>query len=109
MRSKTTPKSRRRKAAPAAWSLPAMLAETIRRIGRLVFARLQKSKAERQLRLCETVSLGDKRFVAVIEVGPQRFLIGGTTHSVSLLGKLRRPSPPEFAGLLTSCETHRVM
>jgi hypothetical protein len=42
-------------------------------------------RRERSLRIGETVSLGDKRFVAVLEFERQRFLIGVTSQSVSLL------------------------
>ncbi|HEX4036787.1 MAG TPA: flagellar biosynthetic protein FliO [Acidobacteriaceae bacterium] len=42
----------------------------------------------KQLRVAETVSLGDKRFVAVVHVAGQKFLIGGGSQGVSLLTKL---------------------
>lgn len=42
----------------------------------------------RTLRLCESLSLGDKRIVAVIECGDQRYLLGATPQSVSLLQAL---------------------
>jgi hypothetical protein len=42
----------------------------------------------RQLRVAETVSLGDKRFVAVVQVEGRKFLIGGGTAGVSLLTQL---------------------
>lgn len=42
----------------------------------------------KKLRLMETVSLGEKRFVAVIEVDGQRLLIGGGASGVSLLRSL---------------------
>jgi hypothetical protein len=41
-----------------------------------------------QLRLAETVSLGEKRFVAIIHVEGRKFLIGGGTAGVSLLTQL---------------------
>jgi hypothetical protein len=41
-----------------------------------------------QLRLAETVSLGEKRFVAIIHVEGRKFLIGGGTSGVSLLTQL---------------------
>ncbi len=43
---------------------------------------------QRQLRLEETLSLGEKRFVAVLNFGGQRFLIGGASQSVALLTRL---------------------
>lgn len=44
---------------------------------------------ERKLRLCESVSLGDKRFAAVLEYEGHRFLIGGAAQSVQLLTALQ--------------------
>ena len=43
---------------------------------------------QRRLRLCETLSLGEKRFVAVVEYGRQRFLLAGTQQNISLLQRL---------------------
>lgn len=45
-------------------------------------------RASRQLRLCETVSLGNRAYVAVVGYGEQRFLVGGTNHSLALLAQL---------------------
>ena len=42
----------------------------------------------RTLRLCESLSLGERRFVAVIEYGHSRFLLGGTSSSLVLLSRL---------------------
>lgn len=52
---------------------------------------LQKQNAfsgKKQLRVCETVSLGEKRFVAVVQIDGQKFLIGGGSAGVSLLSEL---------------------
>ena len=49
---------------------------------------------ERSLRVCETVSLGDKRFVAVVQFERRRFLLGVTPHSVSLLQGLGEQDLP---------------
>ena len=48
--------------------------------------------AKKQLRVCETVSLGEKRFVALVQVENQKFLIGGGASSVSLLAELENES-----------------
>jgi len=45
-------------------------------------------RAERQLRLCESLSLGEKRFLAIVQCGKQHLLIGVTGESVSLLRQL---------------------
>jgi hypothetical protein len=52
----------------------------------------------RRLRVCETVSLGEKRFVAVIDVDGERFLVGGASSSLVTLARLE-PSR-EFAAVL---------
>jgi hypothetical protein len=41
-----------------------------------------------RLRLCETLPLGDCRFVAVVELEQSRFLLGGTVSSMVLLARL---------------------
>lgn len=45
-------------------------------------------QAKKRLRVCETVSLGEKRFVAVIEVDGKQFLVGGASGSVATLARL---------------------
>jgi flagellar biogenesis protein FliO len=51
----------------------------------------------RKLRLCETLALGERRFVAVVEFEQQRFLIGGTGTAVALLANLPPAAPAERA------------
>jgi flagellar biogenesis protein FliO len=46
------------------------------------------SRPVRRLRVCESLGLGDRRFVAVIEFDQSRFLIGGTSNSMVLLARL---------------------
>ncbi len=43
----------------------------------------------RRLHVRETLSLGDKRFVAVIEFDRQEFLVGGSGNSLALLARLQ--------------------
>ena len=45
-------------------------------------------RPERRLRVAETVALGERRFVAVVEFEKARFLVGGTSASLSLLARL---------------------
>ena len=55
----------------------------------------------RRLRVSETISLGDKRFVSIVEVDGTSFLIGGGTGSVVLLTPLTpRPESQSFPGAL---------
>jgi len=45
-------------------------------------------RAPKCLRLCESLPLGDRRFLAVVEFEKQRFLVGGTASSLVLLSRL---------------------
>jgi flagellar biogenesis protein FliO len=45
-------------------------------------------RQERSLRVCETLSLGERRFLVVVQFGQQKFLIGSTSQSISLLHRL---------------------
>lgn len=49
---------------------------------------LLSRQATRRLRVTETVSLGEKRFVSILEVDGEQFLLGGSTSSLVLLAKL---------------------
>ena len=51
--------------------------------------RAVKVRKPRRLRVCETLSLGERRFLAVIEFDRQEFLVGGTGSSLELLAKLQ--------------------
>ncbi len=51
--------------------------------------RAAKARKARRLRVCETLSLGERRFVAVIEFDRQEFLVGGTGNSLELLARLQ--------------------
>ena len=42
----------------------------------------------RSLRLCESLSLGDRRFIAVVAYEQSHFLVGGTSGSLVLLTRL---------------------
>jgi flagellar biogenesis protein FliO len=51
--------------------------------------RAAKTRKTRRLRVCETLSLGERRFLAVIEFDRQEFLVGGTGSSLELLARLQ--------------------
>ena len=58
----------------------------------------------RQLRLCETLALGERRFLVVVEFGSQKLLIGTSGNAMTLLTKLGHTElgdtglePEEFA------------
>jgi len=58
-------------------------------------------RRERRLRLCESLSLGDKRSIAVVEFEQKRFLVAVTSENISLLQTLEpaRTQTPEIAEL----------
>ncbi|HXP81331.1 MAG TPA: flagellar biosynthetic protein FliO [Verrucomicrobiae bacterium] len=60
------------------------LASFLNRIASLASAH----RRERRLRLCEMLSLGEKRFIAVVEYGQEKFLLAGTPQNISLLRRL---------------------
>jgi len=66
------------------------VAECIQRLSKLF---LKRRGCGRKLELQEIQQLGEKRFVAIVRVGKQKFLIGGAAASVSLLAEVHgRPS-----------------
>jgi hypothetical protein len=60
------------------------------RTGSVIDARLRRmsARAPKRLRLCESLPLGERRFVAVVEFESERFLLGGTASSLTLLSRL---------------------
>ena len=70
-------------------NLPASLhLNSVVRFVRAAFGRFARPafwKRQRDLRVCETLSLGNRNFVAVLGYQDQRFLIGGTPNSISVL------------------------
>jgi flagellar biogenesis protein FliO len=62
-------------------SLSALMTKLSGRIGSI--------RPKRRLRVCESVSLGDKRFVAIVQFERKRFLVGCAQNSVSLLTVLQ--------------------
>lgn len=61
-----------------------------------------QSHSARQLYLRETLALGERRFLAVVEFDQQKFLIAGTGSSVAMLTALpgKRTSPQSSQGSL---------
>jgi flagellar biogenesis protein FliO len=48
----------------------------------------KRRRSAHRLRLSETLSLGEKRFLAVVQFQQQEFLVGGTGNSIALLARL---------------------
>ena len=68
--------------------------------------KLRKPQLPHRLQLCESLSLGGKRMVAVIQYDTCRFLIAGSANSVTLLARLGES--PDFSELLSEwCERQR--
>ena len=51
---------------------------------------LLAGRASRRLSVSETVSLGEKRFVSILCVDGEQFLVGGSSSNIVLLAKLDR-------------------
>ncbi len=66
--------------------------DVLSRLFTMVQGLWKTKRAQKHLRVCESVSLGDKRFVAVIQVDQERFLVGGAANSVAMLSRLAEPS-----------------
>jgi flagellar biogenesis protein FliO len=67
----------------AAWAI------AVRNLWQWARRNIKVRKAPRRLRVCETLSLGERRFLAVIEFDHQEFLVGGTGNSLELLARLQ--------------------
>ena len=65
---------------------------------RTVFPTVRVQRRQRRLRLCESLPLGEKRSVAVVEFEEQRFLLALTSANISLLQSLgpAQPDPSRF-------------
>lgn len=55
---------------------------------RQLFSRVSIRRRDRQLRLSETLPLGDRRFLAIVECRGKEYLVGCTGSSISLLSTL---------------------
>jgi flagellar biogenesis protein FliO len=55
---------------------------------RSIFSEVSIHRRPRRLKLCETLSLGEKRLLAVVECENQRFLLAATSQNISLLQTL---------------------
>jgi len=52
---------------------------------RSVFSKVNIQRRPRRLKLCETLSLGEKRILALVECENQRFIVAATAENISLL------------------------
>ena len=71
------------------------------------FTRNRAFGAEKQMRILETLSLGEKRFVALLNVEGRKFLVGGGASGVSLITPLD-PAPGSDATASISRSAERA-
>jgi flagellar biogenesis protein FliO len=69
----------------------------MRAIQHLTKCLCRRRRTRRKLQLLEIQQLGEKRFVAIVRVGKQKFLIGGAATSVSLLAEITAHSSSAIA------------
>jgi flagellar biosynthetic protein FliO len=50
---------------------------------------LRKKAEDRAMKLVETLSMGEKRSLVLVELGEKRFLLGNTPNTITLLAALR--------------------
>jgi flagellar biosynthetic protein FliO len=62
-----------------------------------------KRSADKNLKVLETLSMGDKRSISIVQVGGSRFLVGNTAHQINLLTSL-----PEKVSLVSEPEVPLV-
>jgi flagellar biogenesis protein FliO len=55
---------------------------------RAAFSKVNIQRRPRSLKVCETLSLGDKRLLILVECENQRFLLAATTQNISLIQPL---------------------
>jgi flagellar biogenesis protein FliO len=79
--------------------LPRMWPGTFRTSLVALWNRVQRisRRTPRRLHLCESLPLGERRFVAVVEFEDARFLVGGTASSMVLLSRLADAREPAQA------------
>jgi hypothetical protein len=68
------------------------LAESIASAWKWLAQKRTAQISSRRLKVAETVSLGEKRFVSILQVDGTNFLLGGAAGSVSLLAILDKQS-----------------
>jgi flagellar biogenesis protein FliO len=65
-------------------------------------SRLRVRRADRSLRLCETLPLGERRCLLLVQCEQHRYLIGATAQMLTLIERLdigRDPAPSELSAV----------
>jgi flagellar biogenesis protein FliO len=68
----------------------------MQRCWKVAAASFGRSRHVRHLALLETLSLGERRFLAIVRCGGERFLLGATGNSIALLTRLDAESEFEM-------------
>lgn len=91
---------RTRERSQAAEFFSSFLAELSRAFRRSPFGRVT-ARRERRLRLQETLSLGERRMVAIVACDRREFLVAATGQTVSLLAPLEPTAAQPATGVAT--------
>ena len=70
------------------------------KIGKWIRGHVKIQANRKRLRVCESVSLGEKRFIAVVQLDGKEFLVGGAPNSLSLLANVGKNTNTTFAEVL---------
>ena len=73
-----------------------LVSRLCRRLGRY-WTVLRAERAPRQLRVRETLQIGEKRQLLVVDVGKRQLLIGAAGNCLTMLAELSRPGATEEA------------
>lgn len=74
---------------------PRMLEAMLSALGRLAGTakNIHRRRTERSMRLCETLSLGDRRTLALVCVEREKLLVGAAGSSITLLARFPEAKP----------------
>jgi flagellar biogenesis protein FliO len=78
------------------WTAPGLFRSVFESMGRAL-SRIHVRRKPRALHLEETLALGDKRFLAVVEWKDEKLLLGVTSHTISLLDTRGEQQARKFA------------
>ncbi len=74
------------------------IAVQLQSVCRWISGKYVTQRQSRRMKVSETVSLGEKKFVSILQVDGTQFLVGGTANSITLLATL--DSNSNFAHVL---------
>ena len=91
--------------APHGASFSGLLRIAIARVAILSRTFLSRARSrQKQLAVVESVALGDRRFVSVIQFEGQRFLVGSAPSTVTLLAQLPQAETTPARETAAACE-----